>query len=388
MRRAPRLFLADPSLVGHSGHCFEYLAALAPSARARGYEPVYLGNRAVAADLRAEHEVVPAFTHWCDARYGSAERTRRLHESALTRELLDVSRRFAVTADDALLINTLRHWALRGVVDWLEALSERARPRVALVLHFTALPDQARCDGTVEFYRAAFTRIAQSPTRARIRLLADSDALVDEYKQIAPDLEFELVPIPHTYEPEHRSRADTFTVGCVGEARTNKGFHLLPRLVRRAAETNVRGVEFHIHSFAHDGTAAFLKRALTGLRHPSVRLYPDEMPAAEYRRFLAALDLVVLPYTLDNYHAQTSGVFAEAMANGSLIVAPRGTWMSRQLSEYGGGAAFCPGDAEDLARVTLRLIAERDRFTAQSAARVKKWRAVHNPERFLQMVCA
>jgi glycosyltransferase involved in cell wall biosynthesis len=388
MRHTPRLFLADPSLVGHSGHCFEYLAALAPSARARGYEPVYLGNRAVAADLRTTYGIVPAFTHWCDARYGSAVRTRQLHESDLARELLDISRHFAVSADDVFLINTLRHWALRGVVDWLEALPERARPRVALVLHFTAFPNPAHSDGTVEFYLDAFTRMAHSPARDRIRLLTDSDALRDEYRQIVPDLAFELAPIPHTLEPEHRPVTDAFTVGYVGEARTNKGFHLLPRLVRRAAEANVQGVEFHLHTFAHDSSAAFLRRALAGLRHPSVRLYRDEMPAAEYRRFLASLDLAVLPYTLDNYHAQTSGVFAEAMANGSLVVAPRGSWMSQQLNECGGGATFCPNDAEDLARVTLRLIAERDRYAAQRESRIKKWRAFHNPERFLQMVCA
>lgn len=387
MARAPRLFLADPSLIGHAGHCFEYLASLVPAARARGYEPVLLGNRAVTDDLREAHGVAPAFTHWCDARYGSPERTRRLHESDLARELLDVSRHFAVTADDFFLINTLRHWALRGVVDWLESLPDSTCPTVALVLHFTAFPNPSQSDGTVEFYRQAFTRIARSPVCDRIKLLADSDALADEYRGIAPQLSFAVAPIPHTHALPVRSRSTgAFTAGYVGEARANKGFHLLPRLVRRAAEENIRGVEFHIHSFAHDPNSAFVRRALAGLRHPSVRLYPDEMPAGEYQRFVASLDLVLLPYTLENYHAQTSGVFAEAMANGSLIVAPRGSWPARQLAEFGGGAAFNPGDAEDFARVTLRVIAERNRF-AESTKRVKRWREFHNPERFLQVMC-
>ena len=385
----PRLFLADPSLVGHSGHCFDYLAALVPAARARGYEPVLLGNRAVAPDLRTEHGVIPTFTHWCDARYGAPERTRRLHESDLARELLDVCRRFAVTADDVFLVNTLRHWALRGVVDWLESLPDGACPTAALVLHFTAFPNPARSDGTVEFYRQAFARIARSPARDRVRLLADSESLVDEYRALAPELEFALAPIPHVRDaPADERTGGTFRVGCVGEARENKGFHLLPRLVRRAAEAGVRGVEFHLHSFAHDPNSAFLRRALAGLRHPTVRLYPDEMPATEYQRFLASLDLVVLPYTLDNYHAQTSGAFAEAMAAGKLVVVPKGSWMARQLAEFAGGAAFNPGDAEDFARVTLDVIAERERLREGRAERVSRWREFHNPERFLQLVCA
>ena len=52
------------------------------------------------------------------------------------------------------------------------------------------------------------------------------------------------------------------------------------------------------------------------------------------------------------------------------------------------GAAFNPGDAEDFARVTLRAIADRERLGAGRAERVKQWRAFHNPERFLQLVCA
>jgi glycosyltransferase involved in cell wall biosynthesis len=384
----PRLFLADPSLIGHAGHCFDYLAALAPAARARGFEPVYLGNRAVTPKLRAPHGVFPVFTHWCDARYGSAERTRRLHESDLARELLDVCRRFAVTADDVFLINTLRHWALRGVIDWLESCTEGTCPRAALVLHFTAFPNPATSDGTVQFYLQAFARLARSPSRERVRLLADSDTLVEEYAELAPGLRFDLAPIPHLRETDDGTPARTFRIGTVGEARENKGFHLLPRLVRRAAEANLRGVEFHLHSFASDPSAAFLRRALAGLRHPMVRLYPSEMPATEYQRFLASLDLVVMPYTLDNYHAQTSGVFAEAMGAGKLVVVPRGSWMARQLDEYGGGAAFCPGDAEDLARTALDVIENREQYQAGRAERVRRWRAFHNPDRFLELVCA
>jgi glycosyltransferase involved in cell wall biosynthesis len=387
MSSAPHLFLADPSLVGHSGHCFDYLAALAPGARARGYEPVYLGNRAVAEPLRTEHGVVPTFSHWCDARYGAPDRTRRLHETDLARELCATSNRFGVAAHDVFVLNTLRHWALQGVVDWLEALPAEQRPTVALVLHFTAFPNPARPSDTVEFYRQAFDRIARSPARTRIRLLVDSDALIEEYRAVAPALDFALVPIPHVRALPEPAPTGAFRIGSVGEARENKGFHLLPRLVRAVAGAGLRGVEFHLHSFTRDAHNGVLRRALAGLRHGLVRFYPEELPSAEYQRFLAALDLVVLPYTLDNYHSQTSGVFAEAMGGGRLVVVPKGTWMARQVAEFGGGAAFNPGDAEDFARITLQTIANRDQLARDRAARAQRWRAFHNPERFLQMVC-
>ncbi len=383
----PRMFLADPSLIGHSGHCFEYLAALAPGARARGYEPIYLGNHAVCEQLRTQHHVLPAFTHWCDARYGTPERTRRLHESDLTRELLELTRRFTINANDVVLINTLRHWALRGIVDWLESLNDAQCPRVALVLHFTAFPNPTRSDGTCEFYRQAFTRIARSPARDHIRLFVDSEILIDEYRAIAPQLDFALAPVPHVYHANTERRRTGFHVGYVGEARENKGFHLLPRLVRKAAEAEVRGVQFHIHAFAHNRESEFLHRTLAGLRHRTVTLYADEMPGEEYRKFVASLDLVALPYTIENYHAQTSGVFAEALGNGSVVVAPKGTWMARQLQHFGGGATFNPGDAEDFANVTLDAIAKYRHEDATRDERVRRWREFHNPERLLQLVC-
>src|SRR5439155_4161729 len=146
-----------------------------------------------------------------------------------------------------------------------------------------AFPNPAESDGTVEFYRQAFARIARSPVRDRIQLLGDSDALIEEYRTIDPELTFALAPIPHLRGAENGSHGThRFRVGYAGAARDNKGFHLLPRLVRIAAEARVPGIEFHIHSFAHNPSAAFLRRALAGLRHPSVTLYPDEMPAAEY----------------------------------------------------------------------------------------------------------
>lgn len=383
----PRFFLADPSLVCYAGHCYDYLASLVPACAAMGYEPVVLGNRGADPDLRALG-VRPVFTHWCDARYGEPRHTRHVHETALRDELAQVVSEFGVGPADVFLINTLRHWPLRGVADWLDALDPAARPAVVLVLHFTAYPNPEHSDGTVDLYREAFDRIAASPARNRILLLADAEELVEEYSGVAPGLDFHLAPVPHVCPPRPARREHgRCRIGYPGEARINKGFHLLPYVVRRVeAEGLDREVEFHVHSFCHHPTADFLRRALAGLRHPSVTLYPDQMDAEKYQEFVTSLDIVALPYLLDNYHAQTSGVFVEAMANGSLVVVPRGSWMARQLARYGGGESFCPGDAEEFARATVRLIRDRHRHAADSAGRAARWREFHSPGRFMGLV--
>jgi glycosyltransferase involved in cell wall biosynthesis len=112
------------------------------------------------------------------------------------------------------------------------------------------------------------------------------------------------------------------------------------------------------------------------------------MDDVEYSDFLARLDVVTLPYTTDNYHSQTSGVLAEAMASGKIVVVPKGTWLSMQLQRFGGGEAFNPLDCEDLAAKTLRIVREPLGYAKIAAERASLWRHVHNPDRLIDLLKA
>jgi glycosyltransferase involved in cell wall biosynthesis len=391
-----RYFLADPSLLSFSGHCYEYLASLAEPLRREGREVIVLGNRAVDAALRMQRGVIPCFTYWCDTRLETPERTREAHERALCEDLLNISEEFKPGYDDIFVINTLRHWAMRGVVDWLEALPGPNRPKTALILHFTAFPDPNRSDGWEPFYQDAFARIETSECRDRIVLLADSRELVSEYTLLNPGLRIHLAPIPHARIPGNdwdtlaRIRAgDRLRIGYVGEARTNKGFDLLPRLLARARELGLlNSMELHIHAFCGNPAAPFYSRTLSGLRDPSVTLYFESMDDREYSGFLAGLDVVALPYTTDNYHSQTSGVFSEAMGGGKVVIVPKGTWLSHELRRHGGGVAFNPCDAEDFSEQALRIVRDPIPYARAAAGRAAIWRRFHNPPRLIEAVTA
>lgn len=385
----PRLFLCDPSLMGFSGHCYSYLSSLIPSANARGYQTVLVGHHVSDPRMVNECGMFPLFRNWCDARYGSPQETRRKHEAELREELKKLDEAYPLAADDVLLINTLRHWAIRGVVDWLETVPEVRRPRVVLILHFTAFPDPLHVDETVDLYREAFDRIAASPVKRRIGLFADAEELVAEYQAASPRLDFRVAPIPHTHTGGVRPIGERIRVGYVGEARTNKGFDLLPHLVRTVVgDPALADVDFHIHTFIGNPRAEFYRKAMASLRHPRVVAYPDVMNEAEYGEFFASLDVVLIPYTPENYHSQTSGVLAEAMSYGKLTVVPKGTWMSRQVSKYGGGLAFNPQDGEDFTTVTCRLLSDARAMQHDAASRAAVWNDFHNPGRFLDLVLA
>jgi glycosyltransferase involved in cell wall biosynthesis len=377
----PRFFLADPSLLSVSGHCWSYLRSLAQPVQKFGYEPVFLGNRAVDAPLREERSVWPLFQNWCDTRFGTADRTFARHHKAILTDLREITRIFSVNRSDVFFINTLRHWSMAAVVDWLERLQASQRPWVVLVLHFTAFPDPDAPSESLKFFQFAFQRIETSKVRDRILLMADSEELIDEYRGINNRLTFALAPIPHA--PARRPIAPrtpcALNVGYVGEARENKGFHLLPYVVNCASRSRLADrIRFHIHAYSSEPHSPYHRQVLPRLVRPNVELYRDQLSDDEYEDLLSRLEIVLFPYTRDNYHAQTSGIFSEAMALGKTVIVPRGTWMARQAAQFGGGTAFSPEDPVDLWRQVARAVELHEHFAVDAKNRSERWKTFHN----------
>lgn len=384
-----RFFLADPSLISVSGHCWSYLRSLVAPVRNLGFQPIILGNRTVDARLRESHAIIPLFQCWCDTRFGTAQQTFARHHKAIQQDLGEVSRIHSVNRSDVFLINTLRHWALAGVVDWLESLPASKRPRVVLVLHFTAFPDPNAPSDSLEYFQKAFRRIETSEVRDRILLLADSEELIEEYRGINGRLKFALAPIPHV--PDRRSASprdpSVLNLGYLGEARENKGFHLLPYVVNCARKSPLADrIRFHIHAFSSDPQSQFHRQIVPRLVRPNVELHRDRLSDDEYEDLLSQLDIVLFPYTRANYHAQTSGIFSEAMALGRTVLVPRGTWMARQAAKFGGGLAFNPEDAVDLWEQARRTVELHERFAAEAECRAGRWNAFHNASNLIAAI--
>jgi hypothetical protein len=388
-----RFFLADPSLATFGGHSFGYFSSLRQVLRAQGRETVILGNRQVAQPLREEHGVVPLFSVWCDQRSATSPKTRSMHERDMVESLRHVSRTYDLQAGDVVLINTLRQWPLRGIVDWLEELPPQRRPAVVVVLHFTSHLHHDRWveeAQAADYYRTAFKRIEKSRVRERIVFFADAEELVTEYTELNPNLTFHLAPIPHIRESSRPPAPDAgrpWRIGFAGEVRVGKGFDLIPYLAERIEADGLGNeVELHLQTYCGDEGSKFYAPAFCRLKQPFIVTYPDALDEEEYYRFVESLDLMLIPYPQENYHSQTSGVFAEALGYGQVVVAPRGTWMGRQLKKFGGGRIFVPGDEIDFADQVLHVLRNRSAYRAEAAGRIQEWLRFHNPRHFLQRV--
>jgi hypothetical protein len=395
-----RYVIGDPSLKHLSGHCFAYINAIAGYLRAQGDEVVVVGNRDIDLAVQNAANAIAGFTFWCDARpvpsgltADSAEgrdAVRVAHENAMCNDLAAIDMQVGFKQSDTLVLNTLRHWPMRGVVRWLETLPPERAPRIVIILHFTSYPDAERDDGTAAMYRAAFESIQRSPAADRFILLADSDELVAEYKTLTA-LPIQVAPIPHCHTASVNHDDETelpnhLVVTYPGEARENKGFHLLPRL---ADALNALGlsnrVTLAIQTFTFNPHSLFYMRVMAGLHHRNLRLLPDQLTEDEYRELLDGSHVVLLPYRLDNYHSQTSGIFAEAVSQGKPVVTTRGTWMARQARRYSCGSLVSPDDPLDFIRGVVDVIRNYPAYRAAALLAAKRWNVEHTPSKLVSL---
>lgn len=396
-----RYVVADPSLKSYSGHCFEYMRSLRAALIPRGDEVVLVGNRDMEKEFSAKTHAIPVITYWCDARpllfpvdpssKVGMSAIRSEHEKSLIQDLNLLDEKISFRKDDVFIINTIRHWGLRGVVRWAEQFPADKLPKISIILHFTAFPDPEKDDGTAEFYRDAFLSLKQSAVRDRFTLLADSEELIEEYA-LFTDIKVDLAPIPHCdtaiLKSERQANgAQRIKLAYLGEARLNKGFHLLPVLAERIHAKGLQStVELHIQSFIFDPSQDFYRHAMARLFYENIVFYPEQLTAEEYANLLDRADAILLPYRIENYHSQTSGVFAEALAKGKPIITSRGTWMAAQVKQFKCGALFAPDDSVDFCNAVFDVIDNFDAYVAAAKDAAMQWGNFHSAENLLSII--
>jgi glycosyltransferase involved in cell wall biosynthesis len=233
---------------------------------------------------------------------------------------------------------------------------------------------------------------------SRFRLCTDSALLSRDYARVY-DGPILTLPIPLTSDVRSGRRAgppDVLrrhplkdgpgpTVGYLGDARTPKGFPLLPGAVRCIQDAGLAARFLIQCPLPAGGADAETARALDELRalsadpRSSVTLIPEHLGDADYAGLLDALDVVLLPYVHSNYLEATSGVFTEALAKGIPVVVPTATWMAHELAGSTAGEVFAREEPEAFPKALLRVLASLDQHKVAARGRRDAWQATHNP---------
>lgn len=408
MPRQKRFIIADPSLVDWMGHFFHYDEAVAQQARVYGYDPIVLSRAKLGTELneQASIRIVPTFRHglerstlplglirWFD---WAQNWDVRENSADLLRDLLRCSYTTAdIQSDDFVLFHTVTYRQLPGLAKWWRGIPRKRRPRLGVILRYAPAYDPFDPNGfEVALYRRGLEELALSDEScSRLTLYCDSERLKDEY-EVLTSLPIKVAPIPHTNVAPPKP-APELLLTYLGNARSSKGYYLLPGLVRLllADERWRDRVKFEFQSnlmFTQDEESARAVELLSNSErvHPTrIVLHKKNLSQTEYADVLSRSRLLLIPYQLRWYYAQTSGILSEAFASGIPVVAPRGTWMAEQVRRSGGaGELFVADDPKSFGESVIRALEQIDTLARRAQDYRAAWIATHNSQAFMKVL--
>jgi hypothetical protein len=174
-----------------------------------------------------------------------------------------------------------------------------------------------------------------------MRFYTDTDELTAQYNRLG-QYRFATAAIPHTHiPPETGTRQAALRIIYVGDARGEKGYQYLPRLIEDLWDQYIvtGRVSFHLQSNYNipggepEAVVAREQLELLAKRAPqSIELLKQPLTSAQYKELLLSGDINLLLYDPVNYYARSSGILVESLAAAIPVIAPANTWLSRQFA--------------------------------------------------------
>jgi hypothetical protein len=421
---SPRLLIVDQSLRDTAGHHYEYDLALVRAALALGLTAVVGAHKDVRA-LEFSGATLRGWfsTAWFDSTSDAASRKAvdilsrlpgtlrrpamrmgllarravrhfsndrllsRASTSHFADELLELVRSERFGNADHVLIHTLSIPELEGLVDALHTPQHLPTFHILLRRDAEEPGVAATARGGV---RETFVRISQLPPgkAARFRFYTDTDELAAQYGALASGTKFDVLPIPHCL-PAAETRGDAtarpLQIVYAGDARREKGFHLLPALVDALAG----GILPHRARFIiqansgvreSDPEIAAARHRLAAYPKNQVELREQRLSLAGFHHLILGADIILLPYEHAAYRRRSSGVLVQALIAGCPVVVPRDTWLARQVDP---AASMLFDDPAGLVVAVRNAVDEWPILRGKALAQAAAWRARHDASTFI-----
>jgi glycosyltransferase involved in cell wall biosynthesis len=396
--KRPRLYLFDPNLKSSGGHYLGYATRVAQAAEAIGIETVVIGNVQMAAGA-STIRIVPALAldYWQEMCPGKGEDPHE-HLSGSGERLAQTMSRIQHEEElndaDILFFPYINLAEVMGLARWRRQAG--IAPRTVLL--FRRDLDEQGIDAGIGarsgacLLRQALADLFACPGSNRIRLFTDSDNLSEEHGE-ALRRRFQTAPIPvdpRLFETRKSRSGDTVNVVYLGDARTEKGYLQLPAIAHALSAGLSSGrfqmiVQSNFNVPGGEPGIAAARNFLSTL--PNVTLLRNPISEEQYNEYLAAADLIVLPYQVERYVARTSGILAEAICAGVPAIVPPGTWLAEQVRRHGAGIVYNALDPEGPARAVIEALAARDDLRARAEERRSAYAHFHRPSRLVEFIC-
>lgn len=383
----------DPGLQSNLGHHANSCRSIAGELRLRRIPTPILCNLGINAELRDELGATPWFRFFPYAKYSDDAICGWIHnhEKMAQGTVEDLQRLREVTAFDVVFMNSVLPPQFRALILWARSLSPAERPQI--IMEFGTEPGldviawrdgkprfqvrDPRIDSRATFYRHT-AELLTPEDQAFIHLATFDSQSSEIYQQLLKGYPVSTLPLPQRAVTDRHSRVGKrpITLGILGHQRGEKGFPLVPEIVRTLLKTDLP-IRFLVHNGMPDGLVE-PQEELRKMAVADSRLTLNESPADAtlWARLLDDSDLIVCPYMPDRFMASYSAVASEAIANAIPLVVPARTTLARVVEEFGGpGITFDGYSAQAVCEAVTRAVRNFDELAANVDRASETWNA-------------
>jgi glycosyltransferase involved in cell wall biosynthesis len=202
---------------------------------------------------------------------------------------------------------------------------------------FSGYPDGYRHQAeSARRHRVELARLRDAAPGLDVRFYTDTEELTEQYDFLGV-YPFATLPVPVDVSAVPRTERDPLVIGYLGDARDEKGFSHLPKLVEAFAprRDSAAGVRFLFQSNFNvpggEPGSRYARSLLRAYGNDFVELAQGPFDSQQYAALLRRMDIVLIPYAGEKYSARSSGILMEALAAGRPVLVPTCTWMARLL---------------------------------------------------------
>ncbi len=391
------------TLISFQGHDYAYCKSLRKEALQRGWNVLVLANKLLDKEIMQELDAIPFYTVDLGKRFDVPfirhflpKKISKLiylawnfilHNFFTYLDLFQIKKYLSKLDHNLILFPTMTISNLFSIVKFFESIStDYDKLNLAFVNHFTSRPDLESSPFPDKLHCFLYNQINRSKIENKIFLFCDTPQLSKEFS-IYTKKNIEVLPIPHNVEhglDYQGCKTKSLKIGYLGDARNSKGFNLLPDVLQKYNERhNVAKVDFLIQCSIR---VRMQKECLSAIKLleaiDGTTLFRESLSSKDYEMLFNSLDIVLLPYSSNMYHSQTSGIFSEARALGKVLIVPANTWMSEEVSLFGGGVIFNSHNPDAIESSLNKAIQNYSTFSLQSKKRSVNWKLFHNSNNY------
>ena len=300
----------------------------------------------------------PNVTTFHDVYDGVRSRWEKFHYA-----LLDLHQRAHVDADTVLFMHTTSAPALMGILQYLLALDPERRPQFYCLLYCTHEIIQGPQLPGVSNLKVLERLRDENLIGTSVFFHVETTGLQEHYNRLGFDFPVVMGPLDQLEDSTAQAPAATGrkVVSFLGEAREEKGFHLVPDIIEAMHRLNPgHDIEYRIQTYSNptNATATTLDAvarviALQDAGVPIVVL--GELTKDVFSDELKASHVMLMPYDAEAYRARGSGVVYDSLMFGARVVCTPGTDIHKTFADYGVTVPETP-DAKGFATEILRVI--------------------------------